>query len=379
MRAHPSPAHGVPVSLFPAQHRGGSFPSPLTADPMAVRLIYNHIVHHARCSGYDQLAKYVDGEAWVGKGWPHRYAQRIPWRKLEQMPYYHSAWYGGPALRREIEIRLRMLVPGRTLYHFLYAENDLRVTALAKVRWNNKVVGSFHQPPEFLADHVEDKRYIQGVDAAVVMSRSQVPFFAQFLPPDRIYHVPHGVDTEYWRPDPAAARFEAPTFLVVGQWLRDIDMVVATARAMHELEPRARFHVVTFAANAAQFAGLPNVEVMVGIPDERLLDEYRRCRALFLPLRMSTSNNAVLEAMACATPVVSTDTGGTPEYVADAGVLVPPGDVAAAVEVLRELVRDGERVEALGHRARARAHEHYRWEVVGARMNAAYRAILGQT
>lgn len=72
---------------------------------------------------------------------------------------------------------------------------------------------------------------------------------------------------------------------------------------------------------------LPNTELLPGISDEQLRDEYRRAHALFLPLQLSTANNVVLEAMSCGTPVVSTPIGGMPEYVsADAGILVAPGD-----------------------------------------------------
>ncbi|MEM7201784.1 MAG: glycosyltransferase [Planctomycetota bacterium] len=343
---------------------------------MAVRLIYNHIAHHARCSGYDQLAKYVNGEAYVQEGLPNKLAESISWKRIRNMPYYRSAWYGGPALRREIEICVRMLVPQRTIYHFLYAENDLRCTSLWRLRWNNKIVGSFHQPPEFLDAHVEDKRYIKGASAAVVMSQSQVSFLEQFLPAKRIYHVPHGVDTKYWCPDPAVPRWEHPTFLVVGQWLRDIEMIVATARAMETAEPSARFHVVTFKEHAAQFEGLSNTKVMSGIPDARLLEENRRCLALFLPLKLATSNNAVLEAMACGTTVVSTRSGGTPEYVDDTGILVEPGDVDGAIAALRSLIADRDLAERLGRKARERTQTHYSWEVVGEQMNVAYRDIL---
>ena len=92
---------------------------------MSIRLIYRHIKHHARCSGYDQLVKYVDGEAFRESGLGHRLSQMMRWRRLKRIPYYRSAWYGGPALRREIDICLKMLAPRKTLYRFLCAEKGL--------------------------------------------------------------------------------------------------------------------------------------------------------------------------------------------------------------------------------------------------------------
>jgi glycosyltransferase involved in cell wall biosynthesis len=344
---------------------------------MPIRLIYNHIQHHARFSGYDQLAKYVDAEPFEGKGLAHRWAEKISWKRLAKFSYYDSAWYGGPALRRELEICARMLLPSSTLYHFFYAENDLRVTSLWKLRLNNRIVGSFHQPPEFLEHHVEDKRYIEGVSAAVVMSQSQVPFLEQFLPRKRIFHVPHGVDTDYWCPHAKSARWRAPTFLVVGQWLRDIELVSATIRAINRVDQRIRFKIVTFPEYAEQFRGLEGTKVMTGIPDEQLREEYRRARALFLPLKLSTSNNAVLEAMACGTGVISTHTGGVPEYLdSTCSALIEPGDVDTAVAHIRAIAKDDDRTARMGKAARARAVELYSWPKVGRRMMEAYEAIM---
>ena len=343
---------------------------------MSVRLIFKHIEHHARHSGYDQLVKYVDGEPFVGGGRLQRNAEAIPWEEIERMPYYYSPWYGGPQLRREIEIRWRMRRPTGTIYHFLYAENDLRYTALAKWRWNNKIVGSFHQPPEYLErEHETDTTYIRGIDAVVVMSSSQIPFFERYLPREKIYHVPHGVDAEHWCPAEGLPRFEAPTFLLVGQWLRDIDTMTRAARILMRTDPDIRFRVVTFEEERHRFEGLTNTTVMVGISDEQLLEESRRAHALFLPLRMSTANNAVLEAMSCGTPVVSSEGGGVPEYVGDGGLLTPPADAEAAAEALRRLSRKPALVEELGRNARRRIERHYAWPIVGQQMDEAYRAI----
>jgi glycosyltransferase involved in cell wall biosynthesis len=47
-----------------------------------------------------------------------------------------------------------------------------------------------------------------------------------------------------------------------------------------------------------------------------------------------------LEAMACGTPVVASDTTSLPEVVGDAGLLVPPTDVAAVAAALARVVGD---------------------------------------
>lgn len=343
---------------------------------MPVRLIYNHIEHHAAHSGYDQLAGHVRAKRY-DDGLLFRLTARIGHRRLARIPASQTDWYSSHALRREIAICAQAaMFPAGTLFHWFYAENDVRISPRWRWRWNNKFVASFHQPPEFLDGHVADKSYIRGLDGVIVMAQSQIPYMSRLVPRERIHHVPHGVAVEHWRPDPAVPRRTEPTFLFVGIWLRDIAMAKATIQKCAAAGLPARFRIVTFPDRQAEFELLPNTTVMARIPDQQLLAEYRGAHALFLPLSLATANNAILEAMSCGTGVISTRTGGTPEYVDDAcGDLVPPGDVDAAVAAIRRVCDSREYVEAIGRAARRRAEE-LAWEKVGRQQDEAYRRIL---
>lgn len=342
---------------------------------MAIRLIYNHIEHHAGHSGYDQMAKYVDGKPY-SEGLFFRLFKRLPKKIVDRIPATKTPWYWGKALPRELEMCVRCLIPKKTLYHFFYAENDLRLSSRFRPRFNNRIVASFHQPPEYLDTHVEDKRYIQGLDAAVVVSRYQIPYMSRFLPEDRIFCVPHGVDADYWRPDSSVEKWDQPTFLFVGFWLRDVDMFAATVKRAAEIGLSARFRVVTFAEHRQHFEGLPNTDVLSVIPDEDLLSEYRRAHAIFLPLKFATANNAILETMSCGTAVITTQSGGVVEYIEPGcGTAVPRGDVEAAVAALREIAGSRNLMLERGAAARRRAEE-FAWPKVGSMMNEAYRRIL---
>ena len=152
-------------------------------------------------------------------------------------------------------------------------------------------------------------------------------------------------------------------------------MAKRTIHRAAELGLPARFRIVTFAERRVHFEGLPNTELLSGISDEQLRDEYRRAHALFLPLELSTANNVVLEAMSCGTGVISTRIGGVPEYVSDdAGLLVPPKDIEAAAAAIRSLCNDRSKVDALGVAARLRA-ERYSWPKMGALQDEVYRKV----
>lgn len=67
--------------------------------------------------------------------------------------------------------------------------------------------------------------------------------------------------------------------------------------------------------------------------------------------------NAVLEAMACARPVVGSTAGGIPDLVRDGvdGLLVPPGDATALASAIRVLLDDRARASRMGEAGRLRA------------------------
>lgn len=72
---------------------------------------------------------------------------------------------------------------------------------------------------------------------------------------------------------------------------------------------------------------------------------------------------AVIEASACALPVVVSDVGGLPEVVRDGetGLIVPRDDVSALQAALKRLVLDAALCERLGRAGRAHVEREYEW------------------
>lgn len=84
---------------------------------------------------------------------------------------------------------------------------------------------------------------------------------------------------------------------------------------------------------------------------------YLRAADVFvLPSAAEACPMALLQAMACGTPVIASRAGGIPEIVRDGvdGLLVDPGDVEGLTAALRTLAADGAGRRAMGANARAR-------------------------
>jgi glycosyltransferase involved in cell wall biosynthesis len=80
--------------------------------------------------------------------------------------------------------------------------------------------------------------------------------------------------------------------------------------------------------------------------DEALLRWYRGADALVLTSRAEGFGLPAVEAMACATPVVSFDNSALPEVIGDGGTLTPDGDVPALAAAVEALVCSPERWRA---------------------------------
>jgi len=106
----------------------------------------------------------------------------------------------------------------------------------------------------------------------------------------------------------------------------------------------------------ARRLGVSRLVVFAGV-----IDEVAPCiassAALVLPSLWEGFPNAVLEAMACARPVVATRLPGMEELVQDGrtGLLVPPGDADALAAALIRILADPGEAAAMGRRGRQRA------------------------
>jgi glycosyltransferase involved in cell wall biosynthesis len=90
-------------------------------------------------------------------------------------------------------------------------------------------------------------------------------------------------------------------------------------------------------------------------------DLIAACDAVALLSEAEALPMSILEAMALARPVVTSDVGGVAEAVADGetGIVVPPGDTAAAAAALATLAADPAAARAMGERGRTRQRERF--------------------
>lgn len=116
-------------------------------------------------------------------------------------------------------------------------------------------------------------------------------------------------------------------------------------------------------ALASDLGIAPRVEFTGAVSHDDVPGWLNRFDIYAAPSRLESFGVAVIEASACALPVVVSDVGGLPEVVLDGetGLIVPRDDVPALQAALKRLVLDVGLRAALGHAGRRRVQNLYEW------------------
>jgi glycosyltransferase involved in cell wall biosynthesis len=86
----------------------------------------------------------------------------------------------------------------------------------------------------------------------------------------------------------------------------------------------------------------------------------------------------LIEANACGTPVIGSDSGAIPDVVGGAGLVAREQDPRALADALRRLRDDAGLRARMGAAGRAQVEQRYTWQRVAERMHAIYQKVLGQ-
>src|SRR6058998_1254868 len=208
------------------------------------------------------------------------------------------------------------------------------------------------------------------------------------IPRQRVEVIYPGVDAAWYSPDGGTPRAGAPTFLYVGRLKRykGVETAVralALARAERpdvtlEIAGQGddRFRLERLARALSQ---VDAVRFLGFVPDAEKRRLLRRAWAVVLPSQKEGWGISNVEAAACGTPALASDSPGLRESVrhGETGFLVPHGDVAALADRVLELAFDPALTARLGRGARAFA-EQLSWERAARATEGHLRRVIAQ-
>jgi glycosyltransferase involved in cell wall biosynthesis len=206
-----------------------------------------------------------------------------------------------------------------------------------------------------------------------------------------VERVPKGVDADLFRPDGASLRQtlrvqDKRVVVTVARLvsLKNLRLLLEAIAIVRTRVPNVHLLMVGEGPDAdrlkqdAAALDLADAVTFVGyLPQRDTPAAYRAADVFALTSDFDNSPNAILEAMACALPVVTTDVGGVREFVADGvgGAVVPPGDAAAFAVALERYLTTSEGAKA-GARNRAKAVADFSWRTSALRLLAVYHQAI---
>ena len=208
---------------------------------------------------------------------------------------------------------------------------------------------------------------------AIAVSQSTADDLAdRGFQPERIEVIPNGVDLDFYRPDPTVPRFPHPTLLYLGRLKRykRVDLIIDAFARVRLRWPEARLIIAgrgdAQEALEAQISalGLTAAVTMAGfVSEEEKRDLFRRSWVHLLTSPKEGWGITNIEAAACGTPTVASNSPGLKDAVVDGstGYLVAHGDLAALSARIEDIIAQPLLLDRLSQQALAFA-QRFTWE-----------------
>ncbi|HLP62687.1 MAG TPA: glycosyltransferase family 4 protein [Candidatus Deferrimicrobium sp.] len=336
-------------------------------------------------SAYDPLCNYIETNG-------HYHSFNI-YRKLKPLPsslrssaysFIHarinpSPFYNRNSLLAEVSAFKQSWKQHGDIVHIMYGENNYGILGKLKKIMPGKLVVTFHQTPGWWEANYRGKHLLSLIDEIIVVSQSQVEYFEQFLP-GGVSRVPLGIDTKFFNPGPVPITKKTgnPRIVFSGHWMRDIKTLGDVVKNLLKHNPGIRFDFMVPVSRRQdeyfkELEKFPQVSWHSGLTDEELKAIYREASLLFIPYLNCTASCALLEAMACGLPIVSSRVGGIPEYTHPSfAELLPIGDSNGFTDAIINLVENPVILREKSAQARKYAEDHFAWDRIAAKTMEIY-------
>jgi D-inositol-3-phosphate glycosyltransferase len=262
---------------------------------------------------------------------------------------------------------------------------------LAADRWGVPLVHTMHtmarvknlhladgDDPEPLGREIGEAQVVEAADRLVANTEREAAELVELYgaDPDRVAVAEPGVDlTLFTAGSRAQARAavgvpaDAVLLVFVGriQPLKAPDVLIKAAAEMVRRDPTLRSRLVVAVLGGESGAGARNPMGLAELARARGIEDlvrfvppvdrptlaqwYRAADVLAVPSHSESFGLVAIEAQACGTPVVATNTGGLPTAVGPGGILVDGHDTSAWASALAEVALHPERRAGLSRAA----------------------------
>lgn len=295
---------------------------------------------------------------------------------------FHTPAFDGDSLRTYSQKDLKAMTGG-TQYDVVVCQDwpgiaasqelwkrgaSLVYTCHLPLSWD---IGEFDDVSSPFAAEMEFSALVHA-DAVISISQSVHDHLAEQFPfvEAKSHVIPHGTDTEFFRPASSSRPPGSPLVLYIGRFYeqKGFDLIPDVFAEVKRAHPDALFEII----------GVGELEEParkrlseLGIEDSvtwqpfseiaTVRDAYQRATAVVMPSRHEPFGLVAIEAMSCGAALVAFDSGGIGEIVrhGDTGLLSAVGDLSAMASNISHLLTDKSFSRGLSAAARAAVTERF--------------------
>jgi len=228
------------------------------------------------------------------------------------------------------------------------------------------------------------KRIWKNAAAVVACSEGLRVRALAFLPSASIEVIPNGVDLGRFYPDPTNGRTDCLRLLTVGRLsaTKRVEMLMEAVEILHNDNIKVHLTVAGSGAMEGRLKqmivqkGLGEIIEMAGrVEPKEMPALYRQSHILVSATMQEGMSNAMLEAMACALPIITTPCEGVEELISDNGIVVEESRAGSIAAAVRSLAGDGLKYEQMSTAGRSNAKQ-FSWKSVAEKYLACYNAVM---
>ena len=195
--------------------------------------------------------------------------------------------------------------------------------------------------------------------------------------PKKITVISHFVDTKRFFPRPRKAKALVILFAGRLEWYKGIfDFIEAVKNLRSDFQ--LKFRVV---GDGSERKRIPDWIQVRHVTYDEMPGIYNDADIFVAPSKPTATwqeqyCTALLEAQAAGLPIVTTRTGGIPENIGDAGVIVEPGNVTELAAAIKSFIVDPNKRRSYAQKARKRAETVHDIRIGAAKLASLYRLLL---
>lgn len=237
----------------------------------------------------------------------------------------------------------------------LWPQSAVELGVISQEGWGNKL-GS-----------VLEKFLYKQAWLVTCQSRGILSNIQERFPDVHIYHLPNGVDTDFFEPDKGCKPGSIFKVMYAGLHglAQGLDQVLLAAKEISQTEP-VHFSFLGDGPERERLIhmgkeyGLKNITFSPSIPRNKVPEHLQKADAILVSLKIQLTGavpSKLYEAMAIGKPVILIADGEAAEIVrkAQCGIVVPPGDIMGLVGAIHYLKNHTVESEQMGRNGRAAA------------------------